>query len=117
MEGDEPAAVFPKDRRQSPSTGADKSIATLSVHTAGPQDGEPGEEPGPEYSHNPLINSDDPRVIAHMQKAVGRAVDPWAKAVAIQAWVSKNLLDKNFGDRLRSRGGGRQKSERRLQRA
>jgi len=44
-----------------------------------------------------MVNSDDPRVAANARKAVGRETDPWAKAAAIEAWVARNVADKNFG--------------------
>ncbi|MDB5353350.1 MAG: transglutaminase-like enzyme predicted cysteine protease [Planctomycetota bacterium] len=97
MPEDEPGQVFPRDRRQTPTAGNEKTIATLVVKTFGPKDGAPEEEPGPEYSRaNPLIDSEDLKVIELTRRAVGKLTDPWAKAVAIQKWVSVNLTDKNF---------------------
>jgi len=93
----EPAQVFPIDRRQTIKAGADATSATLQVRTAGPDAGPAGPETvGPEYLRaNALINSEDPRVIILARRAVGTAVDPWAKAQAINHWVAQNLR-KNF---------------------
>ena len=95
--GDDAASLFPSDRRQLTVAGAKKTTTTLTVHSAGKDEGEPEPEPGAEYLRpNPLINSDDSKVITHMHKAVGNKVDPWEKAVAIERWVSANVQDKNF---------------------
>jgi len=93
----DPAQVFPADRRQSIKAGSDANTATLEVRTAGPDAGQPGPDAvGPEYLRpNALINSDNPRVMALARRAVGTAVDPWAKAQSINKWVAQNLR-KNF---------------------
>lgn len=97
MEADAPAEVFVKDRRQEARPGETKSVAIVEVKTAGPQAGSPEEAPGPEYLRaNPLVNGDDARVVRSMKIAIGREVDPWARASAIQKWVSKNIREKNF---------------------
>jgi Transglutaminase-like superfamily len=93
-----PVEIFPNDRRQAIRAGENPNSATLEVKTAGPQDGEPGPEAvGPEFLRpNPLITSDDPKVVALARRAVGRSTEPWEKAQAINNWVSKNLKNKNF---------------------
>lgn len=98
LEDEDAATVFPVDARQQVKIGKSKSDATVSVQSLGPVDGAAMPAPGPEFSRpNPLINSDDARVMSHARKAVGRETDPWNKAVAIETWVAKNLKEKNFG--------------------
>ena len=94
----EPSATFPNDRRQTLQAGASPMSALLEVKTAGPDVGQDGPEAvDAEYLRsNPLITSSDPKVIALARRAVGNAVDPWAKAQAITKWVSSNLREKNF---------------------
>jgi len=89
---------FPNDRRQTIKAGADARSATLEVKAAGPEVGQAGPEAvAPEFLRsNPLINSDDARVIALSRRAIGQAVDPWAKAQAINKWVFDNMKNKNF---------------------
>lgn len=93
------AQVFPTDRRQQVLPGAASGSGRLEVRTDGPNSGAPeAAAPGEEFSRpNPLINSDDPTVLAHMRKAVGNATDPWQRAAAIQDWVFRNMKKKNFG--------------------
>src|SRR6185312_14996610 len=93
-----PAEIFPNDRRQAIKAGGTPNTAILEVKTAGPLDGEAGPESvGPEFLRsNPLITSNDARVIALARKAAGAAAEPWAKAQAINSWVAKNLKNKNF---------------------
>ena len=94
-----PSEVFPNDRRQSIRPGPDSRSAFLEIKTAGPDAGQPGPETvAPEFTRsNPFITSDDPRVITLSKRAVvGASNDPWAKAQAINKWVSKNLSNKNF---------------------
>ena len=98
MKDDVPGQVFPADRRQAVTPGADPKTATLQVKTAGPEAGAPGPEAvGPEFLRaNAMITSDDARVIALSRQAIGRAVDPWAKSAAITKWVATNIKSKNF---------------------
>jgi transglutaminase-like putative cysteine protease len=98
MAGTDPTQLFPDDRRQSIKAGSEAGIALLEVKTAGPDDGTPGPDAvDPEFLRsNPMITSDDPRVVALARRAVGASVDPWAKAQAITKWVAINLKDKNF---------------------
>jgi transglutaminase-like putative cysteine protease len=94
----EPSEVFPADRRQSLKSGPAPMSAVLQVKSAGPGDGQAGPDTvGAEYLRpNPLITSNDPRVVSLARRAVGTNTDPWAKAQAITTWVAKNLKDKNF---------------------
>jgi hypothetical protein len=98
LKTDEPAQLFPADRRQSVKPGAKPNEALLTVRTAGPIDGEVGPETvGDEFLRaNAMITSRDDRVMELARKAVGVANDPWEKAKAIEHWVAKNLRDKNF---------------------
>jgi len=94
----EPAEIFPSDRRQTVRKGTDSMSAMLEIKTAGPDDGAASSEAiGPEYLRaNPLITSNDPKVISLARRAIGSATDPWAKAQAITKWVARNLKEKNF---------------------
>ena len=95
--GDAVTDLFPNDRRQTAMVGATKATATLLVNSLGKDEGSAEAEPGPEYLRpNPLIDSEDATVVAHTRRAVGKIVDPWAKAVAIEHWVAVNIKDKNF---------------------
>ena len=98
MQGKEPAKVFPSDARQTVTPGGSKDEVSVAVRSLGPVDGSAVPAPGEEFLRpNPWVNSDDARVVSHSRRAVGREVDPWAKAAAIEAWVAKNLSEKNFG--------------------
>lgn len=99
LTGSDPAEIFPGDQRQA-LTKAGGRGATLEVRTDAPDAGRPAPEtPSEEFLRpNALITSDDPRVVDLARQAVGDRRDPWAKAVAIQEWVSKNLTNKNFGN-------------------
>ncbi len=98
LAGADPAQLFPNDGRQTIKATGEVGVAVLEVKTAGPDqlaagpDGVDAEFLRP----NALITSDDPRVVALASRAVGAAVDPWAKAQAITHWVAANLKDKNF---------------------
>ncbi len=94
----DPAQIFPSDRRQKIKASAEPRTAVLEVKTAGPNVGDAGPSTvEPEYLRpNPMITSDDPRVVALARRAVGTATDPWAKAQEISKWVSRNLKNKNF---------------------
>ena len=94
----DPAAFFPNDRRQALKPAAEPRTVTLTVRTAGPTEGQPGEATvGDEYLRpNPLVTSADPQVVRHARRAVGAEADPWAKAQAITKWVAKNITEKNF---------------------
>jgi hypothetical protein len=93
-----PAELFPTDARQSiKSTGAPNS-AILEVSTASPFVGQPGPEAvAPEYlATNTYITCTDRVVADHAREAVGREIDPWKKAEAINKWVAKHMRNKNF---------------------
>lgn len=98
LKDEDPAAVFPLDRRQEVRPGQGTHTALLEVRTAGKDSGPTGpERVADEFlKPNPLINSEDPAVVGLMRKAVGAATDPWTQAVAIEEWVAHNLRDKNF---------------------
>jgi len=98
MTEDDPATLFPADRRQTIKPSGDGKTATLEVQTAGPDAGTPGPEAVADefLKPNPMIDSADATVIRLARQAVGDKTDPWAKAVAVQQWVSKNVAEKNF---------------------
>jgi transglutaminase-like putative cysteine protease len=93
-----PADVLPTDRRQTVNPGSKESEVILEVKTAGRKDGQAETPPtSPEYLEpNALINSDDPKIVELMRKAVGNATNPWEKASKIERWVAENIRDKNF---------------------
>jgi transglutaminase-like putative cysteine protease len=98
LQDEDPAAVFPSDRRQRVRPAPGTHTAVLEVQTAGKDAGAAGpERVADEFLRpSPMINSADPAIVDLARKAVGRATDPWAQAVAIQEWVAANLRNKNF---------------------
>ncbi len=96
--GDDPADLFPADRRQTWRVDKGSKSATLTVKTAGPDAGQPGSEAvdAAFTRPNPLVNSEDPTIVGLMRKAVGDARSPWQKAVAIDHWVAANIKTKNY---------------------
>lgn len=97
MEADDPREVFPVDRRQTIAPGDDKKAIVLNVATAGPNEGAAEPAPTAEYLQpNPLVNSEDARVMRHAKAAVGGETDPWRKAQAIESWVANNMVEQNF---------------------
>lgn len=99
LTGDDPASLFPNDRRQTLRPAEDGRSATLEVATAGPEVGQPGPDAvDPQYLRaNPMINSEDTLVIRATNEATRAAgTDPWARAVAINSWVARKLESKNF---------------------
>lgn len=98
LKDEDPFQIIPTDRRQSLKHGKTKNEAILIVKTAGPDAGKPGEATvEPLYRQpNVHITSEDERVVELTGKAVGRSTDPWEKARKIEAWVARNLLEKNF---------------------
>jgi len=99
LKNEDPARVFPTDRRQTVAPGSRKNEVILTVKTAGPDAGAP--EPGGDdpvfLRPNAMITSEDSRVVGLSRKAVGDAAEPWEKARRIEKWVHRNLQDKNFG--------------------
>lgn len=97
LEGEKAEKVFPTDRRQSLRTNPDGTILLHVKSSAAPSSESNPQPPGPEYlAANPVINSEDSRVIELSRKATQGVSDPWGKAVAINSWVSQNLKEKNF---------------------
>lgn len=98
-EGDVKESI-PVDQRQTLFPGASAGVATLEVRTDKKDSGQPAKEQPDQASlvPNSLINSDDSVVIEHTRQAIGNASDPWAKAVAIEGWVFKNMKRKNFSN-------------------
>ncbi len=95
--GEDPSQTFPADRRQAVRRES-PTVATLTVRTAGPKVGEEGpDSTDAKYLQaNPLINSDNSRVVDHMKEAVGNTTDAWERAGGIEHWVFSNLKQKNF---------------------
>ena len=98
LKGDDPATIVPTDSRQSLQAGPNKNSAILEVKTMGPLDGQAGPaEVDPQYLRpNVLVTSEDTEVQHLARKATRGVVDPWQKATKIQAWVHKNIREKNF---------------------
>lgn len=94
---DRPEVVFPPDDRQGLETGADGAVY-LRVRTVGPGQARPtlAEVPPEFLGSSPNINAEDPDVVALARRAAGSAADPWARAVAVQQWVARNVRRKNF---------------------
>ncbi len=94
----DPTTLFPNDRRQTLKISSEPKSALMTVRTAGPEVGNAGAESvGEEYTRsNPLVTSNDIQVVRLARKAVGSAIDPWAKAEAITKWVHANIREKNF---------------------
>jgi hypothetical protein len=98
LKGGSPDKVIPNDRRQSVRPGPDSGSAVLTVKTAGPDAGEPGETSvdAVYLQPNAMITSNDARVRELTRKAVGDAGDPWEKAKRIERYVADSIRDKNF---------------------
>jgi len=97
LKSNDAAGLFPNDARQTFKPGASPGTATLEVRTQ-PQTAPAGGAVAKpeEVQANPLVDSNDPRVVQLAKKAVGTKTDPWQKATAIQDWVFKNMTSKNF---------------------
>lgn len=97
LKGEDPAHVFPNDRRQTVTPDGDGRSATMVVQTMGPLDGEPGSPADPEFLRpNAMITSGDSRVVSLADRAVAGETDPWRQAAAISHWVFQNVKS-NFG--------------------
>lgn len=98
LKDEDPAQVFPVDRRQTIQRGDAPNTVFLEVRTAGPTDGETGPaEVDPQYLRpNALISCEDDRVRTHMTRALEGASDPGEMASRINRWVFRNIRDKNF---------------------
>jgi transglutaminase-like putative cysteine protease len=98
LKSEDPAQVFPADRRQTFRPGPVTNSAILEVKTAGPNDGAPGPEGIDDQYLRPnvMVTSKDPAVVSFARKAVGNATDPWEKVGRIVHWVAQNIKDKNF---------------------
>jgi hypothetical protein len=98
LKDNDPAAIFPTDRRQTLRPSSTPGTMVLHVRTSGRDEGEAGPDRVDDayLEPNPQINSNDPRIVALAKQAVGGQTDPWAKATAIQQWVARNIRAKNF---------------------
>ncbi len=92
-----PADLFPTDQRQR-STAPQEGQVRLDVQTDSPTTGDVGATTvdASFLRANPLVNSEDPKVVRLTRQAIGQANDPWQRAVAIQSWVFQNMKSKNF---------------------
>jgi hypothetical protein len=91
------AGLFPADQRQAAKAAADGAVR-LEVRGDGPTLGAPGDvRVDPAYLRsNPIIDSEDARVVRLAREAIAGRADAWERAVAIQRWVSGNIKSKNF---------------------
>lgn len=92
LKDEDPTKVFPTDRRQTLTPSGDGKSAVMIINTMGPNDGEPGATPGPEFLRpNGVITSADARVARLAERAAAGAADPWDQAVRINKWVFQNM--------------------------
>ena len=92
LKDEDPAQIFPNDRRQTLTPSGDGKSATMVIQSMGPADGEAGSPADPEYLRpNAMITSGDSRVIRLADRAVKGEIDPWKQAVAINHWVFQNV--------------------------
>jgi len=98
LKDEDPAQVFPTDRRQTVLKDERPNTIILEVKSAGPNDGSAGSpDVEPQFLRpNALISSDDARVRTSMTRAIEGASDPWDKASRINHWVFEKIRDKNF---------------------
>jgi transglutaminase-like putative cysteine protease len=98
LKDDDPAQIFPVDRRQTIQPGPDKTSLIMNVVTAGPSDGAPAQtQPDAEFVRpNAMITSEDERIRSLARRAIADAVQPWDQAVKINHWVFENIRDKSF---------------------
>jgi transglutaminase-like putative cysteine protease len=98
LKDEDPAQIFPTDRRQTIQRVDTPNTIILEVRTAGPNDGEPStsEVDAQFLRPNALISSDDGRVRASTTRAVAGSTEPWEKASQINHWVFEKIRDKNF---------------------
>ena len=94
---DHPETTFVQEARQSVRKLAPNTIE-LVVHATPPRNlGAKDPEPGKEFlESNYFVNSDDEKVRAHTQRAVGPTEDPWQKALNIERYVHDVIKDKTY---------------------
>ena len=95
--GEDASALFPTDRRQAVRRES-TTTALLTVRRAGPDAGPAGPAAVDDkfLRANPLVNSEDPKVVELMNKAIVNARTPWQKAAAIERWVFQNIKEVNY---------------------
>src|SRR5205823_4038490 len=103
LEDREPAKTFAQDARQTIENVNGKSFDLHVKAVRRPPDVEPPgtPQPGKEFTEsNFFITIDDPKVKQFAAEAVGQEVDPWRKAVAVEAWVHTHMKVQNFTEEL-----------------
>ncbi len=98
LEGLQADKVFPScvSQRLIPSDSADGSFALLTVQRIQPDEPKTPDaaDPGPQEADllpNPLIQSDDARVVAIANAAAGSLEDPWRAATALEQYLFRML--------------------------
>jgi hypothetical protein len=101
LEGADPAGVF--------ATGPTQAVKSIDAHTAeitvysirpGQADGNrdaPADPPtDDDLRPNTFIQSDDPLIVADAKKAAGSENDPWRVAVALERFVNREVVNKDY---------------------
>jgi hypothetical protein len=98
LKDEDPARIFPVDRRQTVQPGPDKNSLIMNVQTSGPSDGPPAATAADAQFIRPngMITSEDERIKSLARRAIGNAAEPWDRAVRINHWVFQNIRDKGF---------------------
>jgi hypothetical protein len=98
LEGLQPENVFPSclSQRLIYSDSSKDSFALLTVQRVQPDEPKAPDpaDPGPQEGDllpNPLIQSDDPRVVAIANAAAGSLPDPWRAATALEQYLFRML--------------------------
>lgn len=96
----DPAAIFPSTSSQQVRS-LDPHTAEITVYAVRPdQSGNPDAPRDPpvaaDRKPNNNIQSDDPQVVARAKEAAGDQKEPWAVAVALERYVKKVMVNKNF---------------------
>ena len=102
--GEDPARVIvsgPTQKIEPVGPGViDLTVTAISPPAAPSADAQPA---GKEFLEpNTYLQSDDARVRACADEAVGSETDPWKAACLMESWVHTNLKEKNFSTLLAS---------------
>ena len=94
---DDPASAFVQDDRQQVVNIRGNTFELHVRASHGPQPGGQAAAPPEECLKSCyFIKWDDPKVLEHTRRAVGRETDPWAKAKRIESYVYRHIDKKNF---------------------
>jgi hypothetical protein len=100
LSGGDPAAAFVSGPSQQVKA-RDPHTAEITVYALRPgRTGNPNAREGPptaeDLGANTMIQSDDPRVIAHARQAAGEETDPWKTAVLLERYVHRAMRGASF---------------------